>query len=130
MPFVSDWQDSEATLCWVEPVLVACPRGELVLWLEQAPPHTSEEVEDWREAPPRLRVSHFPAYTPEAKPKEGTGKTLKAAVSHPCWHETKAALSQVIDRFSQKARNHRVHFLEKFGYYWHEGKIHPLPHPA
>src|SRR4029077_5519612 len=48
-PFVIDWQDSDATLCWLEQVLVACPRGEIVLWLDQAPHHTSEEVDEWLE---------------------------------------------------------------------------------
>jgi len=129
-PFVIDWQDSEATLCWLEQVLAACPRGEIVLWLDQAPHHTSEEVEEWLATHRRLRVIHFPAYTPEANPKEGTWKTLKEEVSHHCWHETKAALSQAIDRFYQTARTHTVHFLEKFGYYWHAGRIHPLPQPT
>lgn len=129
-PFVMDWQDSEATLYWLEQVLVACPRGEIVLWLDQAPHHTSEEVEEWLAAHRRLRVIHFPAYTPEANPKEGTWKTLKEEVSHHCWHETKAALSQAIDRFYQTARTHTVTFLEKFGYSWQEGRIHPLPQPA
>jgi len=128
-PFVIDWQDSDATLCWLEQVLVACPRGEIVLWLDQAPHHTSEEVDEWLEAHPRLRVIHFPAYTPEANPKGGTWKTLKEEVSHHCWHETKAALSQAVDRFYQTARTHTIHFLEKFGYYWDAGRIHPLPHP-
>jgi putative transposase len=129
-PFVIDWQDSEATVCWLEQLLAVCPRGEIVLWLDHASHHTSEEVEEWLETHPRLRVIHFPAYTPEANPKEATWKTLKEEVSHHCWHETKAALSQAIDRFYQKARTHTVNFLEKFGYYWHAGRIHPLPQPA
>jgi transposase len=126
-PFVLDWQDSDATIGWLEQVLAAGPRGELVLGLDQAPPHTSEEVEEWLAAQRRLRVLHFPAYTPEENPQEGTWKTLKEAVSHHCWHETKAALSQAIDQFYQRARPHAVHFLEKFGSLWREGKIHPLP---
>jgi transposase len=126
-PFVIDWQDSDATICWLEQVLAACPCGEIVLWLDQAPHHTSEEVEEWLEGHPRLRVIHFPAYTPEANPKEGTWKTLKEEVSHHCWHETEAALSQAIDQFYQRTRQHTVNFLEKFGYCWREGKIHPLP---
>jgi putative transposase len=129
-PFVIDWQDSEATVCWLEQVLAVCPRGEIVLWLDHAPHHTSEEVEEWLETHRRLRVIHFPAYTPEANPKEATWKTLKEDVSHHCWHETKAALSQAVDRFYQTARNYTVNFLEQFGYYWFEGKIHPLPQPA
>jgi putative transposase len=128
-PFVIDWQDSDATLCWLDQVLAACPRGEVVLWLDQAPHHTSDEVEEWLDAHPRLRVIHFPAYTPEANPKEGTWKALKEEVSHHCWHETKAALSQAVDRFYQTSRTHTIHFLENFGYYWEAGKIHPLPHP-
>lgn len=130
VPFVIDWQDSDATICWLAQLLAACPRGEIVLWLDQAPHHTSEEVEDWLETHRRLRVIHFPAYTPEENPKEATWKTLKEEVSHHHWHETKAALSQAIDRFYQTARTHTVNFLEKFGYCWREGKIYPLPHPA
>lgn len=129
-PFVIDWQDSEATLCWLEPLLAACPRGESVLWLDQAPPHTSEEGEEGLEAQARLRVIHFPADTPEANPQEATWKTLKEEVSHHCWHETKAALRQAVERFYQKTRTHTVNFLETVGYYWHEGKIHSLPQPA
>jgi len=129
-PLVIDWQDSEATICWLEHVLVACPRGEVVLWLDQAPHHTSDEVEEWLETHPRLRVIHFPAYTPEANPKEGTWKILKDEVSHHCWHETKAALSQAIDCFYQQARTHAVNFLEKFGYAWHQGRIRPRPQPT
>jgi hypothetical protein len=48
-------------------------------------------------------------------------------VSHHCWRETKAALSQAVDRFYQKTRTYTVNFLEKFGYAWREGKIYPLP---
>jgi transposase len=129
-PFVIDWQDSEATICWLKPLLAACPRGEVVLGWDHAPHHTSEEVEEWLETHPRLRVIHFPAYTPEANPQEATWKDLKDEVSHHCWHETKAALSQAIDKFYQGARQHTVNFLEKFGYYWREGRIHPVPSSA
>ena len=68
VPFVIDWQDSDATICWLEQVLETCPRGKIVLWIDQAPHHTSEEVEEWLEAHRRLRVIHFPAYTPEENP--------------------------------------------------------------
>jgi transposase len=129
-PFVIDWQDSDATSCWLEQVLSTCPPGEIVLWLDQAPHHTSAEVEEWLEAQRRRRGIHFPAYTPEETPKEATWKTLKEDVSPHCWHETKAALSQALDRFYQTARTHTVNFLEKFGYCWREGRIHPLPLPT
>ncbi len=128
VPFGIDWQDSEATICWLEQVLAACPQGDIVLWLDQAPHHTSDEVEEWLETHRRLRVIHFPAYTPEENPKEATWKTLKEEVSHHHWHETKAALSQAIAAFYQTTRRHTVNFLEKFGYCWHDGRIHPLSH--
>ena len=72
-----DWQDSDATICWLEQVLGCGPRGKIVLWIDQAPHYTSEEVEEWLEAHRRLRVIHFPTYTPEENPKEATWKTLK-----------------------------------------------------
>jgi transposase len=130
VPFVIDWQDSDATICWLEQLLVACPVGLIVLWIDQAPHHTSDEVEEWLEAHRRLRVIHFPAYTPEENPKEATWKALKEEVSHHCWHQTKAQLSQAIDGFYQTARKHTVNFLERFGYFWRNGRIHPLPQHA
>jgi len=126
VPFVIDWQDSEATICWFEQLLEDRQQGKIVLWIDQAPHHTSEEVEKWLEAHPRLRVIYFPAYTPEENPKEGRCKILKEEVSHHCWHETKAELSKAIDGFYQKARRHTVNFLEKFGYIWRDGRVHPL----
>jgi len=130
VPFVIDWQDSDATICWLEQVLAACPRGKIVLWIDQARHHTSDEVEDWLAAHRRLRIIHFPAYTPEANPKEATWKTLKEEVSHHCWHATKEDLSKAIDGFYQTARKHTVSFLEKFGYFWCAGRIHPLAQPS
>jgi putative transposase len=127
VPFVIDWQDSDATICWLEQLLAVCPRGKIVLWIDQAPHHTSDEVEEWLAAHRRLRVIHFPKYTPEENPKEATWKTLKEEVSHHCWHETKEDLSKAIDEFYQTARKHTVSFLEKFGYFWCDGRIHPLP---
>ena len=64
---------------------------------------------------------------PESEAKEATWKTLKEEVSHHCWHETKKDLSNAVDRFYQTARQHTVNFLEKFGYYWQAGRIHPIP---
>src|SRR6185369_14814529 len=50
VPFVIDWQDSDATVCWLEQLLAACPRGKIVLGIDRAPHHTSDEVEEWLEA--------------------------------------------------------------------------------
>jgi transposase len=125
--FVIDWQDSEATTRWLELILEDHPHGQILLWLDQAPHHTSEEVEEWLAAHPRLQVIHFPAYTPEENPKEGTWKALKEEVSHHHWHETLADLSQAIDTSYQTVKQHTVNFLRKFGYGWHAGKLYALP---
>ncbi len=93
--FVIDWQESDATIRWLELILEEHPRGQILLGLDQAPHHTSEEVEEWRAAHPRLTVIHFPAYTPEENPKEPTWNALKEEVSHHHWHETLADLRQV-----------------------------------
>ena len=71
-PFAIDWQDSEATIGWYQQVLQACPRGEIVIWQDQAPPHTSEEVEEWLADHPRLTIVDFHKDTPEENPKEQT----------------------------------------------------------
>ena len=59
VPFVIDWQDSDATICWFEQVLEACPRGKIVLWIDQASHHTSEEVEEWLDAHRRFARDSF-----------------------------------------------------------------------
>jgi transposase len=125
-PFVIDWQDSDATIRWFEMIMDESRQGEIVLWIDQAPHHTSDEVEQWLEDHPRLRIIQFPAYTPEENPKEGTWKTLKEEVSHHHWHETFADLSKAINGFYQTGRRYTVSFLEKFGYCWREGRIHAL----
>jgi transposase len=125
--FVIDWQDSDATIRWFEMILEQHRRGTVVLWIDQALHHTSDEVDEWLEHHPRLRVIHFPAYQPEENPKEPTWKPLKAQVSHHRWHDTKADLSRAIDSYYQTVRRHAVRFLEKFGYYWKAGRIYPLP---
>jgi transposase len=122
-----DWQDSGATIAWLEMIVKACPRGQIVLWIDGARHHTSDEVEEWLEGHRRLRVIHFPAYQPEENPKEGTWKTLKEEVSHHCWHASMADLQKAVDRFYQSARQHTVSFLEGFGYFWKNGRIHSLP---
>jgi transposase len=125
-PFAIDWQDSEATIWWYERVLAACPKGQIVLWQDQAPHHTSEEVEDWLAAHPRIEVIAFPKYTPEENPKEQTWKALKEEVSHHHWHETLADLQAAVNTYYQTGKRHVVNFLEKFGYTWQAGVLQPL----
>jgi transposase len=126
-PFAIDWQDSEATIRWYELLLEECPQGQILLWQDQAPHHTSEEVEEWLEAQPRIEVIAFPKYTPEENPKEATWKDLKAEVSHHRWHETMADLRTAIDSYYQAGKKHVVNFLQKFGYRWVDGILQPLP---
>jgi len=126
-PFAIDWQDSDATICWYEMVLEECPTGQILIWQDQAPHHTSEEVEDWLEAHPRIEVIEFPKYTPEENPKEATWKDLKEEVSHHHWHETMDDLRKEINEYYQSGKKHVVNFLEKFGYTWVNGVICPLP---
>jgi transposase len=124
--FCIDWQDSDATIRWLELMLTEHPRGQILLWIDGAAHHTSDEVEEWLESHPRLRVIHFPAYEPEENPKEATWKWMKEAVSHHCWHETMADLRKAIDDYYQTAKQHTVNFLEKFGYRWSGGKLYAL----
>jgi len=126
-PFAIDWQDSDATIRWYELLLEECPEGQILLWQDQAPHHTSEEVAEWLETQPRIAVIDFPKYTPEENPKEATWKDLKEEVSHHHWHATMADLRAAIDGYYQAGKKHVVHFLEKFGYRWVEGVIQPLP---
>jgi transposase len=126
-PFAIDWQDSDATIRWYELLLEECPQGQILLWQDQAPHHTSEEVQEWLETQARIEVITFPKYTPEENPKEATWKDLKEEVSHHHWHETMADLRTAIDSYYQAGKNHVVNFLQKFGYRWSNGVIELLP---
>jgi transposase len=126
-PFVIDWQDSEATIRWYELLLEECPQGQILLWQDQAPHHTSDEVEEWLAQQSRIEVIAFPKYTPEENPKEGTWKDLKEDVSPHHWHETITELRTAIDQYYQAGKTHVVNFLQKFGYRWVDGILEPLP---
>ena len=125
--FCIDWQDSDATIQWLEMMVAEHRRGQILLWLDGASHHTSDEVAEWLEAHPRLSVIHFPAYEPEENPKEATWKALKEEVSHHHWHETMAELRKAINDYYQTAKQHTVSFLEKFGYGWSNGRLYALP---
>ncbi len=124
--FCIDWQDSEATIQWLEMMMGEHPTGQILLWIDGASHHTSEEVEEWLEEHPRLTVIRFPAYEPEENPKEATWKWMKEEVSHHCWHETMGDLRKAINDYYQTAKRHTVNFLEKFGYRWNGGRLFAL----
>lgn len=124
--FCIDWQDSDATIGWFEMMLEEHPEGQILLWIDGASHHTSDEVEEWLEAHRRIHVIHFPAYTPEENPKEATWKRMKEEVSHHCWHETMADLRKAVNDYYQTTKQHTVNFLEKFGYGWSDGRLYAL----
>lgn len=128
-PFSIDFQDADATIRWFELVKEACPRGQIVIWLDSAPHLVHEEVEEWVAGQGRLRVIRFPTYTPEENPKEATWKALKEEASAHRWHPTRRSLAEAIDEFYRSARRHTVRFLQRFGYLWEKGRIYPLPQP-
>jgi transposase len=124
--FCIDWQDSDATIAWLELLMAEHPKGQILLWIDGASHHTSEEVEEWLGAHRQLTVIHFPAYEPEENPKEATWKALKEEVSHHCWHETIEELKAAINDYYQQARRHTVSFLKRFGYGWSKGRLYAL----
>jgi transposase len=126
-PFSIDFQDADATICWLEMVLAEHRYGQIVVWLDSAPHLVHEEVEEWLERQRRIRVIRFPHYTPEENPKEGTWKALKQETSAHRWHPTKQSLSAAIDGFYQSVKWHTVNFLQRFGYVWKQGRLYPLP---
>ena len=124
--FCIDWQDSDATIAWLELMLQEHPEGQILLWIDGASHHTSDEVEEWLDEHRRIEVIHFPPYTPEENPKEATWKQMKEEVSHHCWHETLADLRTAINDYYQTTKQHTVNFLEKFGYGWSDGRLYAL----
>jgi transposase len=124
--FCIDWQDSDATIAWLELMLAEHPRGQILLWIDGASHHTSDEVEEWLEAHSRLTVIRFPAYTPEENPKEATWKRMKEEVAHHHWYDSMADLRKAVNDYYQTAKRHTVNFLEKFGYGWSDGRLYAL----
>jgi transposase len=124
--FCIDWQDSDATIRWLELMLAQHPEGQILLWIDGASHHRSEEVEEWLDEHRRINVIHFPAYTPEENPKEATWKAMKEEVSHHCWHETIADLRKAIKDYYQRTKQHTVNFLGRFGYGWSDGRLYAL----
>ncbi len=124
--FCIDWQDSDATLRWLELMLAQHPEGQILLWLDGATHHTSEEVGEWLDEHQRIHVIHFPAYTPEENPQEAMWKAMKEEVSHHCWHETMTDLRTALNDYYQRTKQHTVNFLAKFGYEWNDGRLYAL----
>jgi transposase len=128
--FLIDWQDSDATIRWMEMMLEQYKRGQILLWIDQAPHHRSDEVEEFLEQNPRIRVINFPKYTPEENPKENTWKPLKEEVSNHKWHSSVEDLRKDVISYYRQAKQHTVSFLQKFGYFWRAGRLYPLPESA
>lgn len=124
--FCIDWQDSDATIRWLELMLEEHPRGQILLWLDGATHHTSEEVEEWLEEHRRIHVIRFPAYTPEENPKEATWKAMKEEVAHHHWYDSMAELRKALNDYYHTAKQHTVNFLAKFGYGWCDGRLYAL----
>ena len=124
--FCIDWQDSDATIRWLEMMLVEHPRGQILLWIDGATHHTSEEVEEWLDEHRRIHVIHFPAYTPEENPKEATWKQMKEEVAHHHWYDSMADLRQALNDYYQRTKQYTVNFLAKFGYGWSDGRLYAL----
>ncbi|MCA1606260.1 MAG: IS630 family transposase [Acidobacteria bacterium] len=122
-----DWQDSDATIQWLEMILAEHPRGQILLWIDGASHHTSDEVEEWLDEHPRLEVIHFPAYEPEENPKEATWKCMKEEVAHHHWYDSLTDLREAINSYYQTTKRHTVSLLEKFGYGWSDGRLYALP---
>ena len=124
--FCIDWQDSDATIRWLEMMLEEHSEGQILLWIDGATHHTSEEVEEWLEEHQRIHVIHFPAYTPEENPKEATWKVMKEEVSHHHWYDSMADLKKALNDYYHAAKQHTVNFLAKFGYRWCDGRLYTL----
>ena len=124
--FCIDWQDSDATIKWLEMILAEHAAGQILLWIDGAGHHTSDEVEEWLDEHPRLSIIRFPAYTPEENPKEATWKRMKEEVAHHHWYDSMADLRKAIDDYYQRAKQHTVNFLERFGYGWNDGRLYAL----
>jgi hypothetical protein len=73
------------------------PRGTILLWIDGAGHHSSDEVEEWLEGHRCIRVINFAAYTLEENPQEGVWKQLKDEADHHRWQATFADLSKAID---------------------------------
>jgi transposase len=125
----TDWQDSEWTIQFLEEFQKVHPeeQGDILLFWDGASYHTSGAVKDYLEEHPQIVTIPFAPRSPETNPKESTWKTMREDVTHNHWHDSLADLVDTVCDYYQNATKKVSHFLEKFGFIWKDGRIHPLP---
>lgn len=123
----TDWQDGAWTTVYLEAVDKAYPQG-WILWLwDNARHHINREVDAWLQAHPRFIVIPLPRYSPDLNPKEQTWQWLREDLTHNRWYDAIPDLIKAVCDYYKKGLRRVTRFLEKYGFYWQDGLIKPLP---
>lgn len=125
----TDWQESEWTCQLLEQLQKGYPeeQGDLLIFWDRAPYHTSGAVQDYIQENPRIKTVPFPSRSPEKNPKEPTWKTMREDVTHNHWHDSIPGLIDTVCDYYKGATKKISHFLEDLGFRWEDGCIKPLP---
>lgn len=92
---------SDYTIAYLEQLLDNYPRRQILLIWDQAKYHTSNAVEDWLAAHPRITVLLLPRYSPELNPIEQIWRQLKDQVAANLTRPLKAIREAVRKFFEQ-----------------------------
>jgi len=89
---------SQEVIDFLQQMLNHHPRRNLIVVMDQAPPHTSKRTKAWIESQPRLHVFHLPKYSPDWNPDEKVWNHLKHQELASHQEKTKAELKQLTRR--------------------------------
>ena len=95
--------NSEATLAYLEQLLEHYPEQPILLIWDQAPYHTSHQVEEWLAAHPRLTTMLLPKHAAELNPVESLWRQLKDQVATNLTRSLEA-IQAACDRFFDQQR--------------------------
>ena len=90
--------NSEATITYLQQLLAHYQHQSITLIWDHARYHTSQQVQDWIAAQPRLEVLLLPKYDPQLNPVEALWRTLKDHVAANLTRSL-AAIKQATHRF-------------------------------
>jgi transposase len=96
---------SDEVIAFLGHMLAHHPRRDLVVVMDQAPPHTSRKTTDYISQQPRLHVYYLPKYSPDWNPDEKVWNHLKHQELKAHQAKTKAELKQLTKRKLKRMSN-------------------------
>ena len=71
-------------------------RGPVIVLLDNSSTHQGAPLEQLLDQHPRLRIEHFPAYTPEPNPDEGVRSLAKGKLTNSCPNDVEELMEDIL----------------------------------